>query len=87
MGSITKRPKAPPRPKIARVSPAPAPEPVAETPSEPEKTDAQIAAEQRTQSLLRRSRGRQGTILTGFRGFLEASGELGNRTRKTLLGE
>ena len=51
-------------------------------------SDAQIASESREQSLLSRSRGRLGTVLTSFRGFLnDSSDELGDTPRKTLLGE
>lgn len=46
--------------------------------------------EQRESNLLRRARGRLGTILTGFRGILNdgaAVESANNNTRKTLLGE
>lgn len=79
MGSITKRPKAPP---IQQYTPPP---PQSSEPSEPVKTDEEISAEARKESLLRRSRGRFGTILTGFSGFLNAADDGNNR--KTLLGE
>lgn len=57
------------------------------TPTEPVKTDSEIEAEARTENLLRRSRGRFGTVLTGFRGFLNASDNNQSSGRKTLLGE
>ena len=43
-----------------------------------------VTSEERKESLLRRTRGRLGTIFTGFKGFL-SEGE--QSTRKTLLGE
>ena len=49
-----------------------------------------IETEQRAASaasLLRRERGRFGTILTGFRGLLGANDTAQTTTRKTLLGE
>lgn len=55
--------------------------------SEPEKTDEEIQAEGRTEGLLRRSRGRLGTILTGFTGFLNSISQGEEKRRKTLLGE
>jgi len=54
-------------------------------PSEPVKTDSEIQAEAREHSLLRRNRGRFGTIKTGFTGFLSPSQS--DNSRKTLLGE
>jgi hypothetical protein len=84
MGSIIKKPKAP---VIKRVAPR-AQTPVTPTvvePTETKKTDEEISADARTQSLLRRSRGRFGTIATSFRGFLNSSDN--NTQRKTLLGE
>ncbi len=81
MGSLFKSPKKPP--------PQPAPRPVtAPTPTITEvadKTDNEIRNESREQSLLRRNRGRLGTINTGFTGFL--SPVKTNDPRKTLLGE
>lgn len=61
--------------------------PVVSEPEEPVKTDEEAAAETRQQNLLRRSRGTLGTILTGFRGFLNPSDETTSGGRKTLLGE
>lgn len=40
----------------------------------------------RKENLLARNRGRFGTVLTGFRGFLSAATD-GAKQRKTLLGE
>lgn len=83
MGSINKRPIAPPQPIY--FAPPPAPTPVAV--SEPVKTADQISAEGRTESLLRRTRGSLGTIITSFRGFLGESDNANSKNRKTLLGE
>jgi len=81
MGSFLK-PKAVPLPQ----SPRPAPSVTAPViPSEPTQTDSEIQAEAREQSLLRRNRGRLGTITTSFSGFL--SPKENNSNRKTLLGE
>lgn len=80
MGIISGSSKIAPPPPLP---PLPPPPPVVE--ARPEKTEAEIEAKARTQSLLRRSRGRFGTVLTGFRGFLNPVD--GNDNRKTLLGE
>lgn len=66
------------------------PRPVASTPfvpapSEPTKSNSEIQAEARQQSLLRRNRGVLGTIATSFSGFLQPKDTGSNR--KTLLGE
>ena len=82
MASINSRPKSPAvQPAITYVSPVPVVE------SDPVKTEDELAEDSRTESLLRRSRGRFGTILTGFRGFLEATDNNKENSRKTLLGE
>ena len=93
MGSITSRPKAPASPQIVYV-PSPAPTPSvsqdsadqgsSNTPSTPVQTEEEIVREVRTQNLLRRDRGRFGTILSGFRGFLNSGSNSGG---KQLLGE
>lgn len=83
MGSLFKTPKAPPA--------LSAPSPVAVSTTAPsasvsaDQTDTDIRNEAREQSLLRRNRGRFGTVNTGFTGFLGRidSGD----SRKTLLGE
>ena len=83
MGSINSRSRTPavqPYVPVVTTSPTPTVE------TTPVKTDAEIATEARTENLLRRSRGRLGTILTGFRGFLDASKDQSSE-RKTLLGE
>ena len=84
MGSINSRPKAPP---VSTIKPIAAIAPVSvTTASELESNEQDLASESRQESLLRRSRGRLGTILTGFRGFLNSS-NTDAETRKTLLGE
>ncbi|MCB1563468.1 MAG: hypothetical protein KDJ75_07835 [Alphaproteobacteria bacterium] len=97
MGSLTSTPSAPAQPQVVYV---PAPTPVSTTPSTAQESadttasgsegqDAHAEEEQqaaRARSLLERSRGRFGTIQTGFRGLLGlAAGQ--NGQRKTLLGE
>jgi hypothetical protein len=86
MGSITQAPKAPA---------AASPQVIYYTPSTPYTADPatptdngstpQQQSETRAQNLLRRDRGRLGTILTGFRGILGLSND--TPSRKTLLGE
>lgn len=85
MGSFFERQKPPP---VQKFTPAPL---VSTAPEE--KTPEQKKAEQdksdssiRAQSLLDRSRGRFGTILTGFNGFLDTK-KTDTEPRKTLLGE
>ncbi len=83
MGSVNSRSRAPqPAPVQQVIYQQPEPEEVTST----SKTDEEISAEARTDSLLRRTRGRFGTILTGFRGILESK-DNEQKTRKTLLGE
>ena len=54
--------------------------------SAPDETPSDVlASEARAESLLRRNRGRLGTILTGFNGALATSTQ--DKQRKTLLGE
>ncbi|MAZ76279.1 MAG: hypothetical protein CMH31_03140 [Micavibrio sp.] len=84
MGSLTKRPKIPkqvPPVKTIYVNNPTSPEVTAVS---TEASEAQVTSEERKESLLRRTRGRLGTIFTGFKGFL-SEGE--QSTRKTLLGE
>ena len=94
MGSITSRPSVPTQPQIVYV-PAPAVKTATqsqtvsntaqdETEQDNTQSDSQIASEVRRENLLRRDRGRLGTILSGFRGFFTSSE---SNTRKTLLGE
>lgn len=89
MGSITKAPTAPaaPQPVYYYVpSPPPPPPPPPSnngTGDDPAAPPAGKPA--REQNLLRRDRGRLGTILSGFRGILGLS--TNTPARKTLLGE
>lgn len=82
MGSINSRLKAPPVQQYT----APAYQDPVSTPTA-ERTEEEVATEARQQSLLRRSRGKFGTILTSFRGFLDAKNTNDTPNRKTLLGE
>lgn len=86
MGSITKPFKTPKitQPRTVFV-PAPAPlAPVLEnTSSEP--SEEEKRSETRRKNLLRRNRGKLGTVLTGFRGVLGRVNTSGGQ--KTLLGE
>lgn len=84
MGSLFKSPKIPEPQPVRYVVPTQT-SAVTSTPSEPVKTESEVQTEARQQSLLRRNRGRLGTIITSFTGFLSPS-ETDNR-RKTLLGE
>jgi hypothetical protein len=84
MGSINSRSSAPAVQPYAPVVTALTPAPSANV--APVKTEGEIATEARTENLLRRSRGRLGTILTGFRGFLDSNKDQSTK-RKTLLGE
>lgn len=70
MGSLFRAPKAPPPPPPPKLD---VPDPDAE------------ARKARLDSLKRRRRGRAGTIVTGRRGILRASGK--QRSGKRLLGE
>jgi len=95
MGALASRPSVPaPQSQIIFV-PASAPASVAQTSSDVDTStdnsatdtplsDEALQSEQRSESLLRRNRGRFGTVQTGFRGLLSA---LNAGQRKTLLGE
>jgi hypothetical protein len=93
MGSITSAPKAPASTASQIVYYTPAPSTnissvdtsTAQTDTDTGLTPAQ-ESERRAASLLRRERGRLGTVLTGFRGLLGLSNDNGG-ARKTLLGE
>jgi len=52
--------------------------------TEPEQTASERASEARESSLLRRDRGRGGTVQTSFRGLLDNTS---GTARKTLLGQ
>ena len=86
MGSII----SPPKPSIPqtqiRYVPASQPEPsISVDPETESPSEEDIAGEQRRENLLRRDRGRFGTVTSGFRGFLDNSG--GDNQSKQLLGE
>lgn len=87
MGSITKKPKTPAVTIVNPVTPTVTPVTRPTIISKPEPTDVEISTASRTSSLLRRSRGRLGTIATSFRGFLNNTASDLNEKRKTLLGE
>jgi len=82
MGSIFKSRKPPP-PAPTPVAPAP----ITVAPPEPPSDDDNAAqeSEERQRNLLRRNRGRLGTIATSFQGFLAPTNN--DDGRKTLLGE
>lgn len=86
MGSITKPVTPRVVTQVTQTQPATttttATEPTTETPSE-----AEQESQARKDSLLRRSRGRSGTILTSLGGFLSPTSEQNSEARKTLLGE
>ncbi|MGH1455833.1 MAG: hypothetical protein ACRBDI_03540 [Alphaproteobacteria bacterium] len=81
MGSLSSSAKAPSTPQVI-YTPAPTTNTIQEQPAQ---DSAKLAAEAREQSLLRRARGRLGTIATGLSGFLSDNNS--NNSRKTLLGE
>ena len=82
MAKLISKPKMPKFPTI-KEAPAPIESVAEETAPEP------TADEIRLQNMLRRRRGRQGTIETSFRGVLSDMTENNSAvpTRKTLLGE
>ncbi|MEM6781026.1 MAG: hypothetical protein AAF569_04100 [Pseudomonadota bacterium] len=86
MGSLSSRPYVPSQPQIVYV-PAPSqPATIEQTQNEEAApSDEELASEVRQENLLRRSRGRFGTILSGFRGVFTDQGNTDGR--KTLLGE
>jgi len=96
MGSLTSRPKSVPIPQTVYVPnpqnvsqnvsqnvtiPTKAPSSI--SPTEPSAEDA--IQKRREDNLLRRDRGRSGTVQTGFRGILNAVDAASKK--KTLLGE
>ncbi len=96
MGSITKAPVAPSAPQpvyyyVPAPPPPPPPPPPAPVAGENDNGGGTVTPtpeqekETRKQSLLRRDRGRLGTILSSFRGILGLSDN--TPVRKTLLGE
>ena len=83
MGSLLKSPKPPSLPTITSTpSLIPSEETASEAP-----TQSKQQPDARKQSLLRRSRGRLGTIETSFNGFLSPQKDSNASPRKTLLGE
>lgn len=86
MGIISKTPRAPlVQPYVPTVQQPIIAQPV--EPVSPLPDNEELSAEARKGNLLRRSRGRFGTILTGFRGFLSPHESSSDNSRKTLLGE
>lgn len=83
MGSLSPPARPAPAPQIIYVPAAPANTQAQQAATEQAAEEA--AAEQRTDNLLRRGRGRMGTIQTSFRGLLAAATP--PEQRKTLLGE
>ena len=84
MGSISKKQKAPTIQYITNPVQTVVAEPTPIAASEPQNLDVSTS-EARAESLLRRSRGRFGTIATSFRGFFNKTNN--DQPRKTLLGE
>jgi len=96
MGSLTSRPKAAKTvsPQVVYV-PASNPAPAPATPTPDTGTDKSTdtgtesreeqSQKQREDNLLRRDRGRGGTVQTGFRGLLSALDN--SQKKKTLLGQ
>lgn len=80
MGSLSSSAKAP-SPQVVY---APAPSITSDKASEADDSDA-VAAKAREDSLLRRARGRLGTVATSLQGFLSEGDK--SEKRKTLLGE
>jgi len=87
MGSLSSRPEIPAK-TVARASQIVTRAPVVAVTSAVQGTQhnaPQSDKERREKNLLRRNRGRLGTIKTGFRGFLSRATL--DKPRKTLLGE
>lgn len=83
MGSLTSAPKAP-KPVVIQQSAPPATDVITQQTSKDPVDVQREQSEERTRSLLARSRSRLGTIATGFRGLLQENSQA---SRKTLLGE
>lgn len=79
MGGISSRPKTPQIKYVVKTVNT------SDTTSASDTSDSDVAAEVREDDLLRRQRGRGGTVLTGFRGLSTAEDKTAGR--KTLLGE
>lgn len=83
---VISSPTAPAPPQASAPPPVSAPqENNAETTDTNESSNEESVAAEREENLLRRSRGRTGTIQTSFRGLLNQADQSGKR--KTLLGE
>lgn len=93
MGSLASRPSVPQQRVVFIPAPKPEPAPAAAQEGKTDSgnsgdtalKDGENRSAARTASLLKRSRGRFGTIRTGFRGLLSPAGQ--ESGRKTLLGE
>ncbi|MAQ71605.1 MAG: hypothetical protein CL565_05370 [Alphaproteobacteria bacterium] len=84
MGSIISGPKSPNYSTRTIIREVPV---YQERPVDNEAQDnTESSSKQRTENLLRRQRGRFGTVLTGLRGVLSEKTDTSN-SRKTLLGE
>ncbi|NCO02701.1 MAG: hypothetical protein GW903_00745 [Alphaproteobacteria bacterium] len=81
MGSLTKRPKVPTAPQPVVIAPS------VQAPVDTGLSEDDERAQVRQESLLRRSRGRLGTVFTGFQGLLSEVSTADTTARKTLLGE
>lgn len=94
MGSLSSRPKTPQVTYVVQSVPTSSSATTSDssasaTSTTTEATEStEVAAEVREDDLLRRQRGRSGTVLTSFRG-LESAADAGadSAGRKTLLGE
>ncbi len=80
MGGLSGSPKAPSQPKTQIVY-----VPSVTSPSTETGTNQEETLQERANNVLQRSRGRLGTVLSGFRGVLTQSDM--TVQRKTLLGE
>jgi len=81
MGSLFSSPKSP------QVRPYITPLPVnMREKVEPAKTEKEISSDMRKQNLLRRTRGKTGTVLTSFSGYFDTQ-DTNEESKKILLGE
>lgn len=88
MGSLSSRPSVPSQPQVVYMPQAvssPTATQTTSSKSEVISDKSESASETRSESLLRRNRGRLGTIKTGFSGLLSSIDS--SAQRKTLLGE
>lgn len=84
MGSISSRPAVPSTTIVHQTAPTSTTD-SGSSATEPEQSTAELASDNRESSLLKRDRGRGGTVQTSFRGLVEEIN--GGTSRKTLLGE